>query len=495
MKEYTNKDGLEDFLRNSFDEYEQSPSDQVWDQIEQDLVREPKGMYLFSSIWLRAAAVLVVVLGLGHYFLYQHLVGALTQEINQNAIEIQRLEQRIDQDQIRIDQFPVPLKDTTINEEYDGEKNKFDRPVARLERKESGWPLLPIPTLGIPNPPGSLQAEKARVSSESITGSVAGPERLTRLAGVSERKQQHSDSRITPFSPLLSNVRLLPLRNRQPSVKSFLEDSDTRRGALAFRLGVHYSPYFTVAKLSSPAARQPIPPTAGGGTNDALTKITGFSYSAGLSASLDIGNHWFLETGVNYRSFNLSSDLQLRFEFAQFQPGGGTNDPQFALQYPVSTPAGDVAIELVAIQSDPAEVIEDEEIINLNLKTTHVEQQLSIPLLVGYRFGKSPVTFELKGGILANYLLDTDFLIDGVEFTDNQLREDFPNRRNRPQPELKALTFDYLVGGGVNYRITPSWEVSLSPVFIGSITNPPEHASFRVRELSAGVDFGLNLIF
>ena len=101
MEQNGHKDGFEDFLKGSFDRYDDSPSGDLWDRIEADLQTDRRNRLFVYRRWVAGiAASLVFLLLVGQYVRYQLEFEDLVDQVEENANTLEQIKSDIEQAEI-----------------------------------------------------------------------------------------------------------------------------------------------------------------------------------------------------------------------------------------------------------------------------------------------------------------------------------------------------------------------------------------------------------
>ena len=119
MEQNGHKDGFEDFLKGSFDRYDDSPSGDLWDRIEADLQTDRRTRLFVYRRWVAGiAASLVFLLLVGQYVRYQIEFEDLVDQVEENANTLERIRSDIEQTEMA----NMPSEQTAEADQYLTEK-------------------------------------------------------------------------------------------------------------------------------------------------------------------------------------------------------------------------------------------------------------------------------------------------------------------------------------------------------------------------------------
>lgn len=491
MENNLNKDGLEDFLRKSFEKYDDSPSDNLWDKIEADLGEAPKSPSRIVGVWknwsLAAAAVLIGLIISQHIFYSQKIIQ-LAGQLEQHTLALKKLD-----DQLKTNEAAALIEQASPS---------IEQPITSNINN----------TLTSTKPTATEKhlATTSNSSNVNTVSSVANNDAIKEpvpTSSMGDQMVQQISSPPYPTRELIKNfifleqpvLQAIPFANieKKPTLINAVKTPAINPVSTSnkWSIGIHSRHMWTQAKISRLMFLPP-PNTPGHRSifNNLPTK-QGETKWVGLTASKDLTSNWFVQSGLYFKEANCSSNIKIRFKFKDFDEHAGGSGQQHDVEYSLYTAGGSVEMELRADQTDPNEIIDEEEDINLRIETAHQIRQLSIPVEVGYKMGNGRLQFQSTGGLIVNFLLDNDFEIAGAALDNDKLMIQHTNRSNKSGPQLRKTTLDYTVGAGIAYHLSPRVELHATPTLIGSISNRHNDLLFKSSELSAGMDIGMNYRF
>ncbi|MEK7253557.1 MAG: hypothetical protein AAB316_02340, partial [Bacteroidota bacterium] len=481
MEKNIQNDGLEDFLRKSFENHRESPPDDLWEKIEGNLtppqppaptapVVQPAG---FQWGWLASAAIAVLLGGVMIFQQTQHRreMKQLLHEVNGNEQQLKQLENLLKEQQKLGRDFPQAGNIQPQNEgnyapenigsenrlqpKYETQKGKY-APGFIAGNNGDNAAIPPAHISGLTqNNPGNISPENQYIIElPTLPLSVSNPNTLAH-----PNLKAVEPGTAAGQLPALA-VNIVPVAaNREPS---------------SWSIGANFLAMSTNERITS--LRQRTQPWHGDRKLfDDDASVSGHSWMTGLSVSRELENNWSIVSGLNYRKteFVSTHTPMLKFEDRRGHGGGpggggggggGQHEHEHDFQYDLNTPNGVVEIELRAEQIDSTQQIDDDEEVDFEVKTRQVLEYASIPVLLNYKLGNSRLHFNLTSGIIGNILLRHDFEISGAK----PLNDKFRLRRDEPPTVgkhlgLRSFTVDYLACLGVEYDLTKSWSISLSP--------------------------------
>ena len=493
MEKNIHNDGLEDFLRKSFEQYDDSPSDGLWDKIEADLSSAPKVAPIGSAkkYWMAAAAAVLIALMAGQYIYFQKEKAELVKLINIQGDKIEALEKELLKKEKEItDTYESKI----INPENLFNKNSFAETINPLENKQKD---IAIHNYSI-NKKNNITTQSTKKQSENTenknsllnTNSKENTDKKPDTQLLTENlveDQAYFEKQIVANSNIPGLIDLINLKriehpNPNLSVPTTIIDPVSKKGR--FSIGIHHS-YLSTNEKMARAIRRPL-----GGPDRVFynTKaMTGTTQLTGLSTVYQTKTNWLFETGINYRKTELSATHSSQLRFMDRLPN---NNQQPTFEYALNTSVGVVDIEMRADQTDPNQTINEFENIRIEIEAKQEIDYVSIPFMVGKEIGNGKLSTSVKSGLLINFLTHQSLGVSGNIINDNlQNTRTYFTRRNGIG--LKNTTTDFIAVFGFNYELNKRCSIHLSPTAIVPMGSRHNDPYIKSSGLSFGADLGL----
>ena len=235
----------------------------------------------------------------------------------------------------------------------------------------------------------------------------------------------------------------------------------------------------------------------------AANKITGQKYGFAVFARYNFApkenkNHnFFVETGGNLTQtvYEKNHTPQLKFKDRKkswYYPYGYH---VYSFDYELFTPSGSVDVNIYASKKTPYQDIDENLPIKMNLSTKETQQNLSIPLQVGYQLQGHKLGVLLKTGIIANILLKNNLQVTTPNLENNEL---IANQKyfytKAYKNEAKKVDIGFAASVGANWHITKRLSLEAAPVFTTNLTKRNNANSLTdLREWAWGGQLGLTL--
>ncbi|MEM9676355.1 MAG: outer membrane beta-barrel protein, partial [Bacteroidota bacterium] len=215
-----------------------------------------------------------------------------------------------------------------------------------------------------------------------------------------------------------------------------------------------------VARFSSnsPASPQVI--------EEGLDNQSSLSFSYGFNFGLELGEHWSIESGLDFQNFQTTTET--RYTVVDLQSGEryplvATNALANAATSRNTTPIG-----------DPSEV-------------DNQFQFISVPILIGYNVRFSKVTFSVNPGVAANLFL-------GNRITSEQYSSATISRDG--SSPFNSQYFSGLISGGIFYQFVENYSLSFTPSYQFALTDLANtQATFSSQPQSFGLRLGFRYTF
>lgn len=210
----------------------------------------------------------------------------------------------------------------------------------------------------------------------------------------------------------------------------------------------------------------------------------------GIDLGWRISRKWQLESGLHHFSYQAVSIHERQFNFStgtEHIPTLGPNDTDLELE--LHSPLGEMEV-LFIFTRDPSAVIPDGALITLNIETQSRLNYLSIPLVLQYEFlSKDRLGMFIKGGVSGQILMNDRFELQEVTSPDSPLRLIDGETLAKPSG-IERHIFNYLVGAGLDYRLSPRFSITLEPTYTRSL-NPLVKNELVIHSATLGIFGGL----
>ena len=219
---------------------------------------------------------------------------------------------------------------------------------------------------------------------------------------------------------------------------------------------------------------------------------------AGLGIEKQANKHLSLVSGIDYLKYSIEQTLPspLKFKDRDHGPGGpgGPSNDEHDFNYSFGTGNGSYSVDVELRAVDSTQQIDEDEQIDLELKTTHQVSYVSVPLAMKYRLTHKRWSAFLMAGARINYEVRNNESIS--EFTCKNTMFEFRNKPelNRKSADVRKLTSDVIVAAGLEYRVR-KFGISLAPTFSAPLDKPVKDDRVSVSSYTAGLNAGVQYYF
>jgi Outer membrane protein beta-barrel domain len=526
MEENLHKDNLEEFFKNSFENENIDPSDDQWDVPSDDVwsginnsinpVNTPNPAPVLNIKTFLAVAAGILLLGLVYYnYTLQNQISELNQIIENQVNTIEKLEKMVLENGMTEDGEGKDGKTENGMTEDGGWSEEFSNTVFENEgsktteksssqsnskvtsnqnnsqennskeqngstNKSQNNPNFAVPPVDKSNKKkdiaeGGLKTGK----SSNLTTNNDSNAKDSQLKS-SNLKQEKPTNNPSNSSELLENsiTVLTPLASKMIYAESNSQDEEITLGLLpvpeipgspsfkaGFYVGAHIAPTYTYRNIKSvdgPVLRRLL--------NDQETAT--YSVGIGLKAGYQFSKNWSVETGLNYYKNTIQAmhRAQIRYE-SQIERLNSDGNYDSNYQLNLTTSYGEIVTD-VAITRNSDTQIDQNDYINLVLKTQQELKYLGVPIAVRFRTAGNKFHFSAKAGFSTNFILQKEVIVkaavvnrDGIHHRRTLIDKKFTGLKNTTIDVLFGLGVDYDVSKNLSIYFEPTITRSLSPVY------------------------------
>lgn len=216
--------------------------------------------------------------------------------------------------------------------------------------------------------------------------------------------------------------------------------------------------------------------------------------NAGLNLEWPLSYRWYVESGINYTRYAANSVHERHFHYSQSNeniPGLDPYDSQIDKSF--HSPFGYVHTQLT-FSRDPSIPLSSPHKIDIVVNSSSQVNYLSVPLLLNYRVTQSRLGAFVRAGLLGSARIGQKYTVDNISLDHSELQfkrgEILSGFKN-----LKPFQFQYLVGTGIEYWITPQYALHFESSFSRSLIDVSSIEDVPIRLQSLGIFGGLKLHF
>lgn len=470
MEEHTPKDNLDDFIRGSFERYEEDPSPAFWDNLSDKLPHQPAtGIVLIRKFgWQIAAAVAILVLSstlVAGYLHFTHKINTLI------ANQVELKEQLLHSKTIVADHTYLPASP----------KPNDQSPVQFHPNNTS---YAPHPTLLTENQTNTIAVNPV-------------------IAEVSPVIKPEVDDAVSPLA-------YLP--------KWYIPSSQFQQGTIVAKVmspaqpvskpgwysGVHSTVSIMSEKLKKPAPDDIDNHQGPRRVVSSQSKLNHIVADYWVKAGKQIAPHLTFETGLGYQQFDRIAEHQPDLKIRDGDPVHGHGGPggpspggheEYDFNYTLNSYAGSMDINLRMSQVDTNAMYSDNQPLDLKLTTKERVKTLRIPLLLAAHTGKGRLKFAIKGGLIANVFLQNELEVTGISSGGNRFKRSAPHEPIAQKESTQRYGLDFVLAAGAEYRLNNKLSVLAEPTFSKSLALQNNNLAPAPSYQTAGLNIGLNYHF
>jgi hypothetical protein len=487
-----NLQNIEDLFKKGLEGNEESPSEEVWNAIDQSLekansLKFRKKYYLLK----RATAILVVMLALLSIYV---LKNESKKQIERNKkIENVAASEPIQKNNATSKSQNSSENKTGIKVPDENQSSTTEIINSKKETVTKNTNQQPLK-----NPIESLKSETANVSNAATIdnaqkASVKTIQKTNDIAeNSSENKQvltNFEENKETGFQPQNQFTTSLPLIFVPQEILSFnytkkiknaitilpyinpqrIRNNQTTihiPGPPRFYATLFYSPSIPFSHLRDEDQRYGNPYSRELERNE-----TGaYSYSFGVLVDYRLNNEWSLESGASFSTIKMNLEPEKIY---------AERDNQGTVKYQINTSLGKGYV-LPSFSNNPR--------IGDSLSTQKIDHSLQytgIPLAVKYHFNRSKLSINLMAGVSANILSNGKISTEVKRGNESELEKTHDIRG------LKPLYFSGLAGIGFGYNIYRNFSLTFSPTI--NVAIDPINKNVPVSSYPGTVNFQFGL--
>lgn len=465
MEPNSQNDNLDDLFRRSFGPSENgsagegwnSPPTEMWENIRAVIAPVPVPFLQSSRPWKWAsliAALLLVWLSV-QLFSYRSTIEELTEQVDTHELRMEALH-------------------AELQTQLESNRLSTQAVSGKIDAGQGEIPTVPTPV----NEPEMAHATPSVVRKPASYEPVKGAFGVDLLPDAPVDGQSGTSIRVS--ETIASGRALLPIENgdkmdlvasevrvptRTDKLIAISPTTSTRDKENGFYLGLTGAPIWITQMRNGPGA-----------PNNSPKIQSRNGWSAGVKIGKEIGNNWSLESGIQLSAYYTNSIQEHKINFSRNdetsnQTGG------YESNYRVNLAAGSEEIDTEVTFTRPESVQPEEgEWIGLDFQITEITNYLDVPIVGRYEFQSGRLNLGFRMGVLNRLKLSHSFALNNVNIGNEKFQpskarhHDHPGRRRRVSTDLKTYSLHAIAGLGATYQLSDTWQVSLEPTVVRSIT-------------------------
>lgn len=530
MEKNIQDDHLDDYVRKSFEDYEEAPASDMWGRIEEELPpvvpesdttagRPPIRRYLWQLT--AAAAILLLISSL--------VCGRLYYENKIREISaLQGTEETGDTQKSVQAPYPAGVDVTGPTEQENSASSQTDLTShAALPTVQNNQNLNTNATIPAKTSAGNISVADANAAvippatssprpstaSEKAGANAAQPGNIVAAnPGTSTPESPGAQTPVSENSTLVSSVNSaadkvdsvaqindfqLLKNNTIPFVNYTFSGFQPpvlpvkpQRAPSGWYLGAQVTPTLLIEKPGPEHTVVMRPRVV-----SAQEKTT-FTADYWLKAGKHLQGRWGIETGIGYRAIERNTMHRARFRFINGRPGGGGQARSYDFDYDLDTYGGSSEVTLRMVQVDSTNVVPEDEPLHFQVKTSERLQLLRVPALLTARLGQGQLTGVLKAGLIGNVVLRNEIEIvtrvsENTRFRPGQGSNAYTLRRDKTHKFFAG----YQVSAGLEYRPVKHFSWVLEPSLSGDFARKNSAGKQLPSIATIGINAGMNYYF
>ena len=500
-------DKLDDYVRKSFEDYEEDPSSEMWSRVEGDLLpaaEAPVPRVSFRRFGWQAMAAAVILLLLStlvceHLYYEEKLrvmSGTQAEPLTQK-VEVPELDQPAT-NPVETDESSVgPLSPPTHSKEarstgFNGKrllgndaKKVMVNPSSRAvpsERKRAEMP---------PKPGASNLLQEPVIKTESIP--IAVQARSEQDFEPRSANEVRETTQVAPTAQDLANLPISATTLNFPAVHYALAQANgpikPLREASGWYVGVQMTALSTLEKSHTPRSRPGRP------AFDSQQEGSDISALWWLRTGKKLNAHFSLETGLGYQQTTRTATHTPRFRFGDgMQQGPPFGSPR-TFSYDLSTYGGTAEVSLRMEETTPGTPPSDDEPVSMNIKTSEHAAVVRIPVLVGYQFGTGRLHGQLKAGLVGNFLVKHELDIAARVSQHARLQPVSGKDGYTVRLDPGKFYLGYWLSAGVEFKLNDRLGLVAEPSLASDFPRNDRYSRRLPDRYSWGLNVGANYYF
>ena len=538
MKENLPNDGLEKFLKKSFEGYEDTPSGNLWDKISGDLDAP-------------AAALFVGVIA-AQFIYFQTRIDNLSQEVDNQKIKVEKIDKSKENNNLNESENATPLKENLdediksgivetgkTNSSENSTKSKstpssisdFEKASSEIKSSNNttqNTQIITAPTSEITTilknlkaptdknkqvrnadklPPSSLEdSDLPLFYDENV---VDQDEKVEQTSNNFFNKNLKNEV-VETTNEQLKNIVFLPLKNAvlpiEESVLGFEKMPDVlaqvakispiRNQRKGISIGVAGGFFKTTETVKGDIRAGFKPPSNRHFAVGFQEQSTiGTTQTGGLNFKIDLTENWSLIPGLMYRKDIFKSTKNSSVEFGDFRHSGSSSR-EHEIDFFRHTTGGTISTEIEIENSDGGS-IDDNEKVKITSQLTREKESIAFPVALNYGLNQGDWHFNFGGGIVFNKLIKNNQELIILDVEHPRVKSDFQTKdKNKVNvSHLRNSNLDGIFYVGIEYELTDHFSLALNPTILFDLTERSRFLRVDSDVFSIGMNAGVNYNF
>lgn len=498
-------DKLDDYVRKSFEDYEEDPSSEMWSRVEGDLLpsaEAPVPRVAFRRFGWQAMAAAVILLLLStlvceHLYYEEKLrvmSGKQTDPLTQKE-EDAGLDQPAINPGIADQSASGPISTQSNEARSTGatEKSLLENAAGKvmanpsgrsvpLVRKRAETPSQTGSSNIVPNPAPKTESTPIAVQTHSEKDFEPIPaNEVKETIQVTSAVQDLANLPVSTTTLSFPKVHFAPAQVKLP-IKPLREAS-------GWYAGVQLTALRTIEKSHT------IRPRPGRPAFKSQQEGNDYSSLWWLRTGKKLNAHFSLETGIGYQQTTRTATHTPRFRFGDgMQQGPPFGSPR-TFSYDLSTYGGTAEVSLRMEETTPGTPPTDDEPISLNIKTSEHAAIVRIPVLMGYQFGHGRWHGQIKAGLVGNFMVKHE--LDLAARVSQHARLQPVSGKDGYSVRLEPGRFHlgYWLAAGAEFKVNSRLGLVAEPSLASDFPHNDQYSRRLPDRFSVGLNVGANYYF
>jgi len=500
-------DKLDDYVRKSFEDYEEDPSSEMWSRVEGDLLpsaEAPAPRVAFRRFGWQAMAAAVILLLLStlvceHLYYEEKLrvmSGQQTEPLTQKGEDPGLDQPAINPgiaDQTASGPILTPTQSNEARSTGATEKSllgnaagkvmaiPFSRSVP-LVRKRAETPSQTGSSNIVPNPASKTESTPIAVQTHSEKDFEPIPaNEVKETIQVASAVQDLANLPVSTTTLSFPKVHFAPAQVNLP-IKPMCEAS-------GWYAGVQLTALRTIEKSHAPRPRPGRPAFE--------SQQEGNDYSSlwWLRMGKKLNARFSMETGIGYQQTIRTATHIPRFRFGDGTPLGPPSGSPRTFSYDLSTYGGTAEVSLRMEETTPGTPPTDDEPVSLKIKTREQVAVVRIPVLLGYQFGNGRWQGKLKVGLVGNFMVKHELDIAARVSHHTRLQPVSGKEGYTVSLDPGKVHLGYWLSAGAEFKLTNRLSLVAEPSLVSDFPRSDQYSRRLPDRFSVGLNVGANYYF
>ncbi|MGB0985421.1 MAG: hypothetical protein ACPG19_15325 [Saprospiraceae bacterium] len=501
MKGNLHEDNFEDFIKNKINEFDGTPSNDMWDRIEGVIPPKPT-VSIVKYLRPIAAAATMTLVAIAMWWVisdFKNENAILSEELKEATNKIEKLSNELEE--------LKPIAEQKVNQQEKGNDNILETTSKTVVNTTSSIVKNDLPPNKINNTKQKKEkspkvfsafSEKENIQKNNDKVKVFAENNQTEIPN-----EAISNSTTKPLSEKIKNnlstsdiyyiedkpITVLAFStslNEGKMVKPLKEKAEKQRRKAKgnWSAGVTVRPFQNKNFIKSPPGhpKKPIE-----------RQVIGLAI--GGQVAYQFNKNWSLSFGVAHQKE--STEIQIPNRIYYDKGNEIPFDSEFNIcnhSYSANSPYGDLNIN-VDLFRDRNKNINDGAPLNLDLVGMHERRSLNLPISVQYQRSIKKIKLGGRLGVATLFTLENEFTATQVNVGEEGVVAQGVTL-SQPSNFNKKVNFDGIVGLTAAYSINKDWTLSVEPTAYISLKNKfrsPKGSS--IQTAASGVQLGLSYQF